>query len=213
MRFTIGKKIGAGFLFLLLLSTIVSGIMYSAIQLGIDVSSKISTERFPRYTINTSLQKQLLTAGYKIRIFFDTSNEDALKDYKHSIQQCNETLEKLKEFNKNFPGDYTTRFLKDFLEQYNAFQGYVSETTSLVKMISEAKNNLIQSSTAARSLLAKLSTTMSETLTGYVNASMPEESRLYAANMARVASVLENASSALQKLLIGLESMDLARMA
>ena len=103
MRFTIGKKIGAGFLFLLLLSTIVSGIMYSAIQLGIDVSSKISTERFPRYNINTSLQKQLLTAGYKIRIFFDTSNEEALKEYKASIQQCNETLEKLKVFNKNFP--------------------------------------------------------------------------------------------------------------
>ena len=81
MRFTIGKKIGAGFLFLLLLSTIVSGIMYSAIQLGIDVSSKISTERFPRYNINTSLQKQLLTAGYKVRIFFDTSNEEALKEY------------------------------------------------------------------------------------------------------------------------------------
>ena len=213
MRFTIGKKIGAGFLFLLLLSTIVSGIMYSAIQLGIDVSSKISTERFPRYNINTSLQKQLLTAGYKIRIFFDTSNEEALKEYKASIQQCNETLEKLKVFNKNFPGEYTTRFLEEFFEQYNAFQGYVSETVGLVKMIKDAKSNLIQSSTAARSLLEKLSVTMSETLTGYINASMPEESRLYAANMARVASVLENASSALQNLLIGMESKDLARMA
>ena len=213
MRFTIGKKIGAGFLFLLLLSTIVSGIMYSAIQLGIDVSSKISTERFPRYNINTSLQKQLLTAGYKVRIFFDTSNEEALKEYKASIQQCNETLEKLKVFNKNFPGEYTTRFLEEFFEQYNAFQGYVSETVGLVKMIKDAKSNLIQSSTAARSLLEKLSVTMSETLTGYINASMPEESRLYAANMARVASVLENASSALQNLLIGMESKDLARMA
>ena len=213
MRFTIGKKIGAGFLFLLLLSTIVSGIMYSAIQLGIDVSSKISTERFPRYNINTSLQKQLLTAGYKIRIFFDTSNEEALKEYKASIQQCNETLEKLKVFNKNFPGEYTTRFLEEFFEQYNAFQGYVSETIGLVKMVKDAKSNLIQSSTAARSLLEKLSVTMSETLTGYINASMPEESRLYAANMARVASVLENASSALQNLLIGMESKDLARMA
>ena len=213
MRFTIGKKIGAGFLFLLLLSTIVSGIMYSAIQLGIDVSSKISTERFPRYNINTELQKQLLTAGYKIRIFFDTSNEEALKEYKASIQQCNATLERLKEFNKKFPGGFTTTFLDEFFDQYEAFQGYVSETIGLVKMIKEAKSNLIQSSTAARNLLEKLSVTMSKTLTGYINASMPEESRLYATNMARVASVLESASSALQNLLIGMESKDLARMA
>ena len=43
MRLTIGKKIGAGFLFLLLLATIVSGIMYSAIQHGIVVSKKIES--------------------------------------------------------------------------------------------------------------------------------------------------------------------------
>ena len=210
MRLTIGKKIGAGFLFLLLLATIVSGIMYSAIQHGIVVSKKINSERFPRYSINTILQKQLLTAGYKVRIYFDSANENSLKDYYESLRQCNDTLEKLKEFNKQYPGELTTRFLEEFTGQYDAFQKYVAETITLVKNLGEAKVALVQSSSKARALLKTLNETMSKTLTGYIDASMTEESRLYAANMARVTSVLESASSALQNLLIGVESKDLA---
>ena len=212
MRLTIGKKIGAGFLFLLLLATIVSGIMYSAIQHGIVVSKKINSERFPRYSINTILQKQLLTAGYKVRIYFDSANENSLKDYYESLRQCNDTLEKLKEFNKQYPGELTTRFLEEFTGQYDAFQKYVAETITLVKNLGEAKVALVQSSSKARALLKTLNETMSKTLTGYIDASMTEESRLYAANMARVTSVLESASSALQNLLIGVESKDLARI-
>ncbi len=212
MQVTIGKKIGGGFFFLLLLATVVSVIMYLAIQSAMDVSKNINTERFPRYSINTKLQKELLTAGYRARIYFDNASEDSLKEYRASIALSDATLKELAAFNERIPGKLTTNFLKEFGAEYGNFQKYVEETIELVRNMGKTKGEVVLASTKARSLLKTLNATMSQTLTNYINAGQMEESRLYAANMARVASVLENASSALQNLLLGVESKDIKRI-
>ena len=209
---SIGKKIAGGFALVLLLALGVGIMAQMAITDGLYASNKVTHERFPRYEMMTRIQAAYLLAGYRVRIYLDSGDAAQLQEYQKFEKEIDGLLSKLETFNKTYPGQNTTDFLNDFQKDFSAFKKAVADAVALLQNIYQTRDKLISSSTSARSMLKKLSATMSGTLTEYVNQGGQQESIQYAQNMARVASVLENASTALQQLLVGMSANDLARI-
>ena len=212
MNLSIGKKIAGGFALILLMALGIGFVAQLAIEEGLEASRKITRERFPRYSHMANLQAKFLLAGYRIRIFFDSSRESELRHYETCIAGVDEHLAQLREISRVYPGQNTATFLNDFTTGYEAFKSDVTKGITLLKSIDDTREKLITSSTAARAMLLKLSNTMSGTLSNFVRMGGEAESIQYAQNMARVASVLENASTALQDLLVGMSANDLERI-
>ena len=209
---SIGKKIAGGFALVLLLALGVGIMAQLAITDGLNASNKVTHERFPRYAMMTRIQAAYLLAGYRVRIYLDSGDAAQLQEYQNFEKNIDGLLSQLEEFNKKYPGQNTTDFLAAFGKDYTAFKKAVADAVALLQNIYQTRDKLIASSTSARSMLKKLSATMSGTLTEYVNQGGQQESIQYAQNMARVASVLENASTALQQLLVGMSANDLDRI-
>ncbi len=209
---SIGKKIAGGFALVLLLALGVGIMAQKAITDGLNASNKVTHERFPRYAMMTKIQAAYLLAGYRIRIYLDSADKTQLQEYQKFEKQIDGLLAQLTEFNKTYPGENTVEFLNNFQKDYTAFKKSVADAVALLQTVGKVRETLIASSTSARSMLKKLSATMSGTLTDFVNQGGQQESIQYAQNMARVASVLENASTALQNLLVGMSANDLERI-
>ena len=212
MNMSIGKKIAGGFALVLLLALGVGIMAQMAITDGLNASNKVTNERFPRYEMMTRIQAAYLLAGYRVRIYLDSGDAKQLQEYHNFEKEIDSLLSQLEEFNKVYPGQNTVDFLDDFQKDYTAFKKAVDDAVVLLQNIYQTRDKLIASSTSARSMLQKLSSTMSGTLTEYVNQGGQRESIQYAKNMALVAEVLEHASTALQNLLVGMSANDLDRI-
>ena len=208
MRVSIGMKIGGGFGILLALICVLGFMMQTALDDSLKTSGLIANDRVPRYAVNNTLQSNLLLAGYSVRIFFSEGKEDSLERYRDYIRQAQASLEELTKLNRAFPAPKTTEFLDEYGRLFAQFQDCVERGVSNMREFEKTRLQMVQSSTFARQKLMTLSSNMSQTLTGYINSFMPQESRQYAANMARVSSVMEGAASALQSLLLALDSRD-----
>ncbi len=208
MKVSLGMKIGGGFGVLLALICVLGFMMQAALDESLDTSVTIADDRVPRYAVNNTLQSNLLLAGYRARIFFAERQEDALSAYRNYIKQEQAALEQLTALNRTFPAPKTTQFLEEYGKSFAQFQDCVDRGVAQMREFEKTRLKMVESSTFARQKLMTLSSSMSQTLTGYINSFMPQESRQYAANMARVASVMENSASALQALLLALESKD-----
>ena len=208
MRISIGMKIGGGFGILLALICILGFMMQTALDDSLQTSGLIANDRVPRYAVNNTLQSNLLLAGYSVRIFFSEGKEDSLGRYRDYIRQGQASLEELTKLNRAFPVPKTTEFLDEYGRLFAQFQDCVERGVVNMREFEKTRQQMVQSSTFARQKLMTLSSNMSQTLTGYINSFMPQESRQYAANMARVSSVMEGAASALQSLLLALDGRD-----
>ena len=201
-------KIGGGFSVLLGLICLLGFMMQLAIGESQDTSETIVTDRVPRYALNNTLQNNLLMAGYRVRIFFAERDEEALSSYRNYVKEEQAALEQLTALNNTYPAQATTRFLEEYGRSFAQLLDAIERGVAHARDLEKNRLQMVASSTLARQKLMGLSTEMSKTLTGYINSFMPQESRQYAANMARVASVMENSASALQALMLALETKD-----
>ena len=201
-------KIGGGFGILLGLICLLGFMMQLALGDSQKTSETIVTDRVPRYALNNTLQNNLLLAGYRVRIFFAERDEKALSAYRDHIKEERAALEQLTALNNTYPAPTTTRFLEEYGRSFTQMLDAIERGVAHAREFEKSRLQMVASSTHARQKLMTLSTEMSKTLTGYINSFMPQESRQYAANMARVASVMEHSASALQALLLALETKD-----
>ncbi len=208
MKVSLGMKIGGGFSVLLGLICLLGFMMQLAIGESQDTSETIVTDRVPRYALNNTLQNNLLMAGYRVRIFFAERDEEALSSYRNYVKEEQAALEQLTALNNTYPAQATTRFLEEYGRSFAQLLDAIERGVAHARDLEKNRLQMVASSTLARQKLMGLSTEMSKTLTGYINSFMPQESRQYAANMARVASVMENSASALQALMLALETKD-----
>ena len=208
MKVSLGMKIGGGFSVLLGLICLLGFMMQLAIGESQDTSETIVTDRVPRYALNNTLQNNLLMAGYRVRIFFAERDEEALSSYRNYVKEEQAALEQLTALNNAYPASVTTQFLEAYGRSFAQLLDAIERGVAHARDLEKNRLQMVASSTLARQKLMGLSTEMSKTLTGYINSFMPQESRQYAANMARVASVMENSASALQALMLALETKD-----
>lgn len=78
---TIGKKIGGGFLAVIVLTLILGFWAIYSMNQGANVATEIAEDRLPRFITWGELQNDLLEAAYYVRAYFETGDEVNIKKH------------------------------------------------------------------------------------------------------------------------------------
>ena len=108
---TIGKKIGGGFLAVIVLTLILGFWAIYSMNQGANVATEIAEDRLPRFITWGELQNDLLEAAYYVRAYFETGDEVNIKKTYGYLDEYSKKLKTIAEINSKVHYDNTAKAL------------------------------------------------------------------------------------------------------
>ena len=212
MNLTLGKKIGGGFFLVLLLTVALGSMGILAMKEGVAISSDIASDRVPRLNAVSELQGYLQLTAYNTRVYFETSDESALKLGREYLEKTKGKAAVLTKLNSVQYFENSARFLEMFGKEIVAFEQAINDGVRLTVEIQGTTAKLVESGNVVLNKIEGLVKTMGETQRSFLDAGNTRNVALYSQNMTDTAALYARVAMVLESLLIAERNQDMKRL-
>ena len=212
MNLTLGKKIGGGFFLVLLLTAALGSMAILAMKEGVAISSDIASDRVPRLNVVSELQSYLQLTAYNTRVYFETSDESALKLGREYLEKTKGKAAVLTKLNSVQYFENSARFLEMFGKEIVAYEQAINDGVRLTVEIQGTTAKLVESGNVVLNKIEGLVKTMGETQRSFLDAGNTRNVALYSQNMTDTAALYARVAMVLENLLIAERNQDMKRL-
>lgn len=199
---TLGKKIGGGFCIILLLTLILGGMAYRAMDEGTEASYLIASDRVPRMVGYSDLQNNLLQAVYYTRTYFLSRDEKNLPVALDYLNKIKENITELRDLNKKHFFQNTANFLEQMDKDVAQYEDMIRTGKALLDNVQKTTASLINSGNETETQLVTLIKAMCGTQKGYINAGNISAAAQYSDTISSLSNVFSHVSNVIEELLI-----------
>ncbi len=199
---TLGKKIGGGFCIILLLTLILGGMAYRAMDEGTEASYLIASDRVPRMVGYSDLQNNLLQAVYYTRTYFLSRDEKNLPVALDYLNKIKENITELRDLNKKHSFQNTANFLEQMDKDVAQYEDMIRTGKALLDNVQKTTASLINSGNETETQLVTLIKAMCGTQKGYINAGNISAAAQYSDTISSLSNVFSHVSNVIEELLI-----------
>ncbi len=199
---TLGKKIGGGFCIILLLTLILGGMAYRAMDEGTEASYLIASDRVPRMVGYSDLQNNLLQAVYYTRTYFLSRDEKNLPVALDYLNKIKENITELRDLNKKHFFQNTANFLEQMDKDVAQYEDMIRTGKALLDNVHKTTASLINSGNETETQLVTLIKAMCGTQKGYINAGNISAAAQYSDTISSLSNVFSHVSNVIEELLI-----------
>lgn len=199
---TLGKKIGGGFCIILLLTLILGGMAYRAMDEGTEASYLIASDRMPRMVGYSDLQNNLLQAVYYTRTYFLSRDEKNLPVALDYLNKIKENITELRDLNKKHFFQNTANFLEQMDKDVAQYEDMIRTGKALLDNVQKTTASLINSGNETETQLVTLIKAMCGTQKGYINAGNISAAAQYSDTISSLSNVFSHVSNVIEELLI-----------
>lgn len=206
---TIGKKIGGGFLAVIVL-TLVLGLwaIYSMNQ-GANVTTEISEDRLPRFINWGKLQNDLLEAAYYARAYFETGDDNNIKKTYSYLDEYNNKLKTITEINSKVHYENTAKALVKAEKDLQQYRELIQNNHKVYEDSEKIVSDMMRSAGKVLEIFQKLIGVMGTSLEGYINNGDIRPALQYAANIKAANAIYARIAGVYQDLLAAERNNDL----
>lgn len=182
---SIGKKIGGGFLAVVLLNMVVALVAYNAMNDARETSNTIATLQVPSLNTYSNGQVAMLQCVRNLAVYLDTGKEQAIRDSQKGLNTIKENvISELTGYQKIRPTERGKQFLAVLKKDIATFEENAKKVVQYKKDINEATQTFNESYGTVVAKLRGLVITMSHTQREFLDQGNVELVRKYAQNMA-----------------------------
>ena len=201
MRLTLAKKIGGGFMLLLVCIGVMASLSIDVMKRAGAVSESTAQDCIPKLMQFNSSVGNLLQGAYHTRVFFESGEQESYRlglDYIRALEQ---NFNDFVALNQKYPDEQSSRFIEIFKRLYG---NYTQSSVSGYEIQNQAEQatRLMQERAAfAVHTLGTLMDTMSGTLRAFLVDGNTQAVEQYSRNMAAAASLTRRLQNAERDLL------------
>ena len=188
---SIGKKIGGGFLIIVLLNMVVALIAKNAMDNAQDTSHAIATLQVPSLTTYSNGQVAMLQTARNLELFLSGESEQAINDARSALNEIKDkVIRELGEYEKLSPTETGASFLNTLKRDIASYEEKAKQVISFKKTIDEATGTFNGAYGTVLGKLRGLVVTMSQTQREFLNMGNVANVAQYAQNMGDTTVIL-----------------------
>ncbi len=206
---SIGKKIGGGFLTVLILTSFLGLWAISAMRDGAEVAETIAADRVPRLTYWTEMQNDLLESAYSALDFFTNGEEEAIKKTYSYLNAFGASLKKLKKVNDSTYYEETGQALQKLETELAQYEKMTKADEELYATSEEMFSALLEAAKEALGGFRDLAEALAATLESQLEAGNSRAARPLAGALVTVNAIGAKISDLFEELLVAERNNDM----
>ena len=201
MRLTLAKKIGGGFLFLLVCTGIMASLSIDVMKRAGEVSESTALDCIPKLMQFNSSVGNLLQGAYHTRVFFENGDQESYKRGLEYIRALEQNFNEFVALNRQYADEQSSRFIETFKTLYGNYTQSSTDGYEIQNQAEQATRLMQERAAFAVRTLGTLMDTMSATLRAFLADGNTQAVEQYSRNMAAVAALTRRLQDAERDLL------------
>ncbi|MFG6375194.1 MAG: MCP four helix bundle domain-containing protein [Desulfovibrio sp.] len=198
---TIGKKIGGGFLAVIVLTLILGFWAIYSMNQGANVATEIAEDRLPRFITWGELQNDLLEAAYYVRAYFETGDEVNIKKTYGYLDEYSKKLKTIAEINSKVHYDNTAKALVKCEKDIKGYRELIQKNQQIYRNSETNVEDMMKLASRSLENFQKLIEVMGASQEGYINNGDIRPAAQYSRNLVAASSVYARIAELYQDLL------------
>lgn len=208
----IGKKIGGGFLSVLILTMILGLWAVFAMHSGSKVVEEIADDRLPRFIGWSEAQNDLLEAAYYARAYFEGGDEENIKKSYGYLKSLGERLDDIKKLNSVIIYENTAKALEKGERDLASYRNLIQQNHGIYVASEELFTQMIKAADQFQVQFGQLVAAIGSTLASYIESGNSNAATRYARNLVTADTLRSKVGTLWQDIMYAERNNDIAAL-